>query len=133
PVSALAGFGSARFVYNVSNGRGSLDLNEAAKLYVPYIDQLLRAGVQPIVILNHQTWGEERGFNWKQMDAGRWRAFSNGLAEVAGRIAWQFADDAIVWQVGNQQDAPPSLTDSIYIPPVDYGYMFNAVAQAVKG
>jgi hypothetical protein len=129
----LKGFRYARFPYNVSNGTGSQDLNEAASVYGPRIDELRAAGIASIIVLNHQTWGEEQGFNWKQMSDADWDRFIDGFVYVVGRIAQRHADKGIVWQIGNENDNDDvSNVASVYIPPDIYGKMFSEAYNVIK-
>lgn len=128
--SKLKGFDYARFLYNVSNGTGSQDLNEAASVYGPRIDELHAAGITPIIVLNHQTYGEGQGFNWNQMSGGDWARFIDNFVYVVGRIAQRHADKGIVWQVGNEHDQ--SSEASVFIPPDVYGRLFRESYAVIK-
>lgn len=128
--SKLTGFNYARFLYNVSVGTGSQDLNEAAAVYGPRIDELHAAGITPIIVLNHQTYGEGQGFNWNQMSPTDWQRFIDNFDYVIGRIAQRHADKGIVWQIGNENDQ--SSEASVFIPPDVYGRLFRGAYAVIK-
>jgi hypothetical protein len=135
--SRLAGFTYARFPYNVSNGTGSLDFEAAHQFYARRIDAYRAAGVTPLIIFTHQTWGEGQGegrdFIWRQMSAGDWDRYIAGLVNVIRRIAARFVGKGIVWQIGNENDNDDKdNVASVYMPPKYYGALFRLAYDAIK-
>lgn len=140
PAQALAGFRFARFVYNVSNGQGSQDFDAAHRLYGPHIDDLRAHGITPIVVINHQTIGEEykwrdvhgneRRFNWQRMSADDWEMWGNLLVNAIIQIARRYVGMGLVYQFLNEMDQPSVA--AIFVPPEIYGPMFRRVREAIK-
>lgn len=127
---ALAGFGYARFVYNVSAGTGSLDFDAAHRLYGPHIDDLRAHGITPIGIFNHQTFGESRGYDWKAMSAWHWEQLSNDFVAAVIQIVRRYAGKGLVYQIWNEQDS--ASVAAVAVPPDVYGALFRRVYLAIK-
>lgn len=140
PAKALAGFRFARFVYNVSNGTGSQDFDAAHGLYGPCIADLRSHGINSIVVINHQTIGEEykwrdahgneRRFNWQRMSADDWERWGNLLVNAIIQIARRYVGWGLVYQFLNEMDQ--ASVAAIRVPPEIYGPMFRRFREAIK-
>ncbi|NJL95772.1 MAG: hypothetical protein HC915_19590 [Anaerolineae bacterium] len=51
-------------------------VEEAFRFYDPIIAAYRELGTQVLLILTHQTYGEEASFNWNAMSSQRWRDFT---------------------------------------------------------
>lgn len=130
---------SVRYVFDVSMERGSTNLADAYALYDPILSGFAECGIVQIIVLNHETWGEGRGFNWEHMDLSMWQSYAEGLSKMAARIAqhvyWELgvSPSQIVWQIGNEHDALPGTFTSVPMPAQAYAYLLDAVAGALRG
>ena len=135
----LGNLGWVRFAYNVSynpenNSYGNTDLGKAHARYRPFIEQYARAGYQVMLVFTHQTYGEGAGFNWNQMDSGRWAALSNRLIEMIREIARQYAGSNLIhaYQIWNEQDAHQGAPASVPVPPGNYAFMLGESIRAIR-
>jgi hypothetical protein len=130
PAAKLAGFAYARFLFNVSDGTGSQDIEAAHRIYKPRIEALRDAGIKSIIVVNHQTSGEGRGYNWNAMTAEDWNRHIGELVDAIRKIASRYVGMENVYQISNEMDA--SSEASIYIPPTYYGALFRLAHKAIK-
>lgn len=123
-----------RLVYNVSRGRGSMDLEAAYNLYAPYIERCARAGKQTIIIFTHQTYGEGRGFVWPNMSLGDWQNFSGTFADTVSKVVSRFARNPNIaaYQIWNEQDAAVGSTASVSMSPQAYASILSRSIQAIR-
>ncbi len=128
----LKGLGWVRFAYNVSMGRGLLDLNAAYSLYAPHIERYQQAGLKVILVLTHQTYGEGAGYVWPYMTTAQWRELTAKYADFARQIAARYAGRGLVYQIWNEQDTQGVGESAVRMPAADYGYMLNAAIQAIR-
>lgn len=128
----LAGLPGVRLLYNVSHGAGSLDLNAAFHMYNPYLQALKQQNLNIVVVLNHQTYGEGRGFEWNQMNEARWYQFINEFSQFVESIARQYAGRGLVYEVWNEQDAPAGAVASVPVPATIYGTMYRSIKAAIQ-
>lgn len=138
---SLGTIGWVRLKFNVSfnpdNGTyGNRDINAAYNRYRPIYEAYAKAGRKVLVVLTHQLFGEGAGYNWNQMDSGRWgNEFIPQYADFAHRTAKLFAGQDIVhvYQVWNEQDTrPEDGRAAVPIPAVDYAKMLTQTIQAIR-
>lgn len=131
----LGGIGWVRFGYNVSNGRGSVDIKAALARYLPQIAAYRRAGYRVILALSHQTYGEGKSefWPWSQMTDAKWRLLRARLAEMMSKIAGQWAGRDLVsaWQIWNEPDSLSGVA-SVRMNARHYGLMFAEIHQAIR-
>jgi len=131
----LGGLGWVRFGYNVSNARGSEDINAALQRYLPQIEAYRNAGYRVIFATSHQTYGEGKNefWPWSQMTAAKWRLLRRRFADMMGRIAAQWADRDLVaaWQIWNEPDSLSGVA-SVRMSAEYYGKMFDEVYRAIR-
>ena len=131
----LGGLGWVRFGYNVSNGRGSEDINAALARYLPQIAAYRRAGYRVILALSHQTYGEGKSefWPWSQMNDASWRLLRRRLADMMSKIARQYAGSDLVnaWQVWNEPDSRSAVA-SVTMNARQYGLLFAEVQRAIR-
>lgn len=129
--AALRGFSYARLGFNVSRGTGNTDIDGAARAYGAYAQALLDgAGVRTILVLGHQTWGEERGFNWDAMTAADWERLREGFTDACGRVAAGLRGLQVIYQIWNEQDG--ASVAAVGVPAGEYGKLFNEAAAAIR-
>lgn len=131
---AMRGIGWTRFTYDVSRGTGALDLNAAERLFRPYIERYANAGQRPIVILNHQTFGETR-YNWEQMTPDLWAQHRVQFVQICREIARTYAGENIIgaYQIWNEQDTPPTLgRAAVPMPAHEYGRLLAETIRALR-
>jgi len=107
--SRLGEMGWVRLGYNVSNWRGSQDIEAALQRYLPLMEAYRRAGYRIVFTTSHQTYGEGRSqfWPWSQMTDVKWGWLISRFAEMMHAIARQWAGRGLVsaWQVWNEQDS----------------------------
>ena len=83
----LGDMGWVRFGYNVSNARGSEDINAALQRYLPQIEAYRNAGYRVIFATSHQTYGEGKNefWPWSQMTDAKWRLLRQRFADMMGK------------------------------------------------
>lgn len=131
----LGDLGWLRFGYNVSNARGSEDINAALQRYLPQIEAYRNAGYRVIFATSHQTYGEGKNefWPWTQMTAAKWRLLRQRFADMMGRIAAQWAERDLVaaWQIWNEPDSLSGAA-SVRMSADHYGMMFDEVYRAIR-
>lgn len=131
----LGDMGWVRFGYNVSNARGSEDINAALQRYLPQIEAYRNAGYRVIFATSHQTYGEGKNefWPWSQMTAAKWRLLRGRFADMMGRIAAQWASRDLVaaWQIWNEPDSVSGAA-SVRMSADRYGMMFEEVYRAIR-
>ncbi|MBZ0288538.1 MAG: M23 family metallopeptidase, partial [Anaerolineae bacterium] len=91
----LKGIGWIRVKFNVSfdpdkqgNARyGNTDIDKTFNRMKPWLKQYTDAGIKVLMVFTHQLYGEGAGYNWPQMDTGRWNEFIPKYADFAKRTA----------------------------------------------
>ena len=131
----LGEIGWVRFGYNVSNGRGSEDINAALARYLPQIEAYRDAGYRVILAISHQTYGEGKSefWPWSQMTDAKWRLLRARFVEMMSEIAGQWAGRDLVgaWQIWNEPDSRSAVA-SVTMNARQYGEMFGEIYQAIR-
>jgi hypothetical protein len=134
--NALGTLGWVRYAYNVSNNRGSQDIAAAYARYLPVAQRYAGAGMKVCFTITHQTYGEGRNefWPWRDMTAERWEQLIVRLADMVSQIAAQWAGQGLVhvWQIWNEQDAPPDAQASVAMPAAIYSRMLAALIPAIR-
>ena len=135
PAARLGELGWVRFGYNVSQWRGSEDIEAAFQRYAPYVEAYREAGYRVIFTTSHQTYGEAKAeFSpWTQMTDTKWRLLIGRFAEMMEKIAAQWAERELVnaWQIWNEPDSLSAVA-SIPLSAGNYGLMFDQVYRAIR-
>ena len=135
PASRLGELGFVRFGYNVSQWRGSEDIDAAFRLYLPYVEAYREAGYRVVFTTSHQTYGEAKAeFSpWSQMTDAKWRLLTARFADMMERIAAQWAARGLVaaWQIWNEPDSLSGVA-SVPLSAHNYGLMFDQVYRAIR-
>lgn len=137
---AMQGIGWVRIKFNVSfnpeNGSyGNKDIEAAYQRYLPHIQRYAQSGMKVLMVFTHQLYGEGAGFNWTQMDSGRWRQLVPTYADFARQVAAKFNDTNLIhcYQIWNEQDTKPEhARAAVPIPAADYGYMLTEAIRAIR-
>ncbi|NOG50101.1 MAG: hypothetical protein HND48_12200 [Chloroflexi bacterium] len=93
--------------YNPDNGTyGNNDLAATFNRYLPVLQQYATSGNKIILIFNHQTYGEARGYVWGQMSPAQWDDLIASFVFYVRQIAQQFASLNLIYayQIWNEQD-----------------------------
>jgi len=134
--SRLGNIGWVRFGYNVSNNRGSEDINAAFNRYAPLLESYKKAGYNVVLATSHQTYGEGKNefWPWGSMTDEKWAQLTNGLTDMMSRIAQQYAGRGLVdcWQIWNEQDAPIGAQASVSMSPKNYANLLGRSIQAIR-
>lgn len=116
-----------RYVYAAHGMDVRARLDRYARLIQTYRD----AGITTVLVLNHQTWGEGRGYNWEAMsnDAAAWWAFTapfvNAITPVIERMGEQ-----VVYQIWNEGDQASKA--AVGMPPLAYAHLLDAVVTRIR-
>lgn len=137
---AMTGIGWVRLKFNVSynpetNSYGNRDIEAAYRRYLPHIERYAKSGMKVLMVFTHQLYGEGAGFNWTQMDGGRWRQLVPVYADFAKQVAAKFAGTNLVhgYQIWNEQDTrPENARAAVPVPAKDYGYMLTETIRAIR-
>lgn len=132
----LGGMGWVRFGYNVSNMRGSEDIDAAFNRYLPYVEAYRKAGYRVVFTTSHQTYGEGKAefWPWSQMTDAKWEVLIARFADMMAKIAAQWSARGLVdaWQIWNEPDSLSGVA-SVPLPARNYGLMFDRVYRAIRG
>jgi len=136
----LKGIGWIRVKFNVSynpnnNTYGNTDVNATFNRMRPFLQPYVNAGIKVLMVLTHQLYGEGAGYNWPQMDTGRWNDLIPKYADFAKRTAALFAGTGLVsaYQIWNEQDTPPAIARAaVPIPAKDYANMLTQTIRAIR-
>ncbi len=135
PASRLGELGWVRFGYNVSQWRGSEDIDAAFQRYLPHVEAYREAGCRVVFTTSHQTYGEAKAeFSpWSQMTDAKWRLLTARFADMMERIAAQWAARGLVaaWQIWNEPDSFSGVA-SVPLSARNYGLMFDQVYRAIR-
>ena len=135
PANRLGAMGWVRFGYNVSNWRGSEDINAAQARYLPLVEAYREAGYRVVFTTSHQTYGEGKNefWPWSQMTDTKWRTLRQRFAEMMSEIAAQWAGRDLVaaWQVWNEPDSKSQVA-SVTMSAENYGALFEATYRAIR-
>ncbi len=131
----LGAIGWARYGYNVSNGRGSEDINVTLARYLPLVAAYREAGYRVIMTTSHQTYGEGKSefWPWSQMTDAKWRILRGRFAEMMHQISSQWAGRDLIgaWQIWNEPDSRSGVA-SVPMSGRQYGEMFGEIYQAIR-
>lgn len=103
---ALSGIKYARFVYNVSRaagGYGNVNVEIAHNRFGGYIAGLIGAGITPILVMDHQMFGEGAGYNWNAMSAADWNRLRADYINILGEVVKRYATNIVI-QIWNEPD-----------------------------
>jgi hypothetical protein len=123
-----------RFVYDLSQERGNLDFNVVRAKFDAKIRRYIEQNVTPIAILNHEFYGEGRGFNWDNLRVdnegtrAQWARLSDKLAEFAAVVARDYGDK-MVYQIWNEADQ--ASVAAVYVPPRSLADMTDKCINAI--
>lgn len=94
-------------------------IEQAFAFYDPIINAYHAQGTNVLLVVNHQTFGEGAGYNWNQMDSGKWAAFTNQFIPVLDQVTYHYKGKVAGYEVWNEGDVPNNPA-SVYIPPADF-------------
>ncbi len=124
PASRLGKMGWVRFGYNVSNFKGSTDIQAAYNRYAPLAESYVRAGYKVMFTTSHQTYGEANNFHtpWPQINAQQWTTIIDKFSDLMYLIARQWAGKGLIeaWQVWNEPDGDLRAEASAIMKPITY-------------
>ncbi|MBC6954627.1 MAG: M23 family metallopeptidase [Chloroflexi bacterium] len=131
--------GWVRLLYNLSynpdNGTyGNNDLAATFNRYLPVLQQYATSGNKIILIFNHQTYGEARGYVWGQMSPAQWDDLIASFVFYVRQIAQQFASLNLIYayQIWNEQDSPPTNQAAVPIPASVYAKLLTESIRAIR-
>jgi hypothetical protein len=139
----LKGIGWIRLKFNMSLNPdkpdgdparyGNTDVNAPFNRYKPFIEQYARTDIKTLMVFTHQLYGEGAGFDWRQMDEGRWRQLIQKYAFYAREVAQRFANTGLIhaYQIWNEQDTREGRA-AVHVPPAMYGLMLTETIRAIR-
>jgi hypothetical protein len=137
---AMQGIGWVRVKFNVSYNPdnrtyGNRDIDAAYRRYLPYLERYAKAGMRVLMVFTHQLYGEGAGFNWTQMDGGRWRQLVPTYSDFARQVAAKFRHAGLIhaYQIWNEQDTrPEQARAAVPIPAADYAHMLTETIRSIR-
>jgi Peptidase family M23/Glycosyl hydrolase catalytic core len=132
----LSGFRYCRFVYRLSQKQGNQNFDKVRDKYDKKIRGYINQKITPIVVLNHEFYGEGAGFNWNEMqkdDPGtlnRWRQLTDRYLELLGTLAGLYKD-SIIYQIWNEADS--ASIAAVGVPPKALGSMIDRSLDKILG
>ena len=128
PISTLRPLHYVRFAYDSRQQ----DVESQFNFYDRILNDCAVSGITPVIVLNHQTWGEGRGFNWDQMhnDINAWRSFSARWLHAISKIVERYSQRSIVWQIWNEGDSASEA--AVGIPAEGYAYMLDIALMRIR-
>jgi hypothetical protein len=131
-VEELRGMSLVRLPINTRQVEGRIDFHAAVSLYRPYILALHQNGIDPVLVITHQTWGEGQGFNFADrsihMRSHDWDRLFIGVVNMTRRFLNEIPVKPII-QVWNEQDSQDDRA-SVIIPPDQYGRLVQMMRQS---
>jgi uncharacterized protein YraI len=120
-----------RFPFTASP-RYFASLEAAFAFFDPIVNAYYNAGVQIILVLTHETYGEVAGWDWLNMSSANWRAFTPPFASVAERIARHYGERIAAYEIWNESDTQRGDEAGVAIPPADYAYLLDQTARTLR-
>lgn len=106
-------------------------LQQAFQFYDPIIEAYDNLGINVLLVLNHQTFGEGEGYVWEHMDAGKWATLTNGFVQVADQITLRYGNRVAAYEVWNEGDVPNNPS-SVYIPAIDFAPLLQRTSAVIR-
>ena len=106
-------------------------LEQAFAYYDPIINAYNDLGVNVLLVLNQQTYGDGTGYDLRNMDAGRWASYTNEFVAVVEQITHHYGNRVAAYEIWNEGDVPHNPA-SIYIPPAHYAPLLDRSASSVR-
>lgn len=122
----LTPFTVCRFVYDLSQNRGNEDFGQVTHIE-QRIQHYIDRGVTPIVIFNHEFYGEGH-FHWGDMrdestaSLEHWERLTKRLTQLLEQVA-QRLGDRIIYQIWNEPDQ--ASIAAVGMPAPVYGRMLD--------
>lgn len=135
--SVFVGQKFVRVHMDVSMEVGNTNLGPFFTKYDPYINGLIAAGVIPILLFTHETWGEGQGFNYtldmyQNPNHPEWTRYIDGNTNMIQQIAQHYAGLNVYFQIGNEPDANHGAESSIPMLPQVYGRLVRVAYDKIK-
>ncbi|MFP4323380.1 MAG: hypothetical protein ACLFTK_13080 [Anaerolineales bacterium] len=127
----MAGAGWVRFVLAASPVHFP-SLQAAFAFYDDVIAAYRARGVNILLVLNHQTYGELGGYDFTTMGAADWAAYTDRFAGVVGQVAARYADQVAAYQIWNEVDSDFENPAAISVPAPTYAALLQRSAAAIR-
>jgi uncharacterized protein YgiM (DUF1202 family) len=120
-----------RFPFAAST-RHFTNLNDAFAFYDEVIEAYHSHGVRVILVLTHETYGENAGWQWLEMSAADWAAFTIPFVDTVEQVARHYGDDVAAYEIWNEGDARPGDAAAVSIPPQAYARLLDQSAAVIR-
>lgn len=116
----MTGFHFCRFVYRLSQKQGNENFDLVKDKYDRKIRGYINQKVTPIVVLNHEFYGEGKNFFWDTMrDEGegtlnQWRKLTDRYVQLLETLTRMYGD-SIIYEIWNEPDQPSVA--AVFVPP----------------
>ncbi len=131
----LKPFTCCRLVYKMSMESGNTDFDKSEQVYNAKINGYIAAKVTPVVVVNHQFYGEGKGFDWKAMqddsDIGvfnRWKELTAQFQPHLRKLVQTYKDQ-IVYEIWNETDNHSDA--SVFIPEKSFAFMLDECIETI--
>lgn len=128
----LSPFRYCRFTYDLSQNTGNENFNKVAA-FDAKIEHYIAQGVTPIVVFNHEFYGEGK-FVWGTMQddspgsLAKWDQLINRFSELLAVVAERFGD-RIVYEIWNEPDQ--KSVAAVQIPAAAFGKMLDKALDTI--
>ncbi len=106
-------------------------LTDAFAFYDGIINAFDSEGVNVLLVLNHQTYGEGEGYYWPGMDSGKWAAFTPHFVSTVEQIVQHYQNKVAAYEIWNEGDVPNNAA-SVYIPASDFAPLLKCCSEVVR-
>lgn len=109
----------------------TMDVRARLDLYTRLVSDFKGAAITPILVLNHQTFGEGRGYNWDamQQDTAAWRAFIPHFVEALTPIVERLGA-RVIYQIWNEGDQASQA--AVGMPALSYAALLDAAVERIR-
>lgn len=106
-------------------------LTDAFAFYDPIINAYHDIGINVLLVLNHQTYGEGEGYVWPNMDSGKWAAFTPHYLNTIDLISLHYSNKVAAYEIWNEGDVPNNIA-GVYIPATDYAPLLKRSSEIIR-
>jgi hypothetical protein len=131
PTPDFQKFAWVRFPINISPAHfPSLDAGFA--FYDIVVSTFNSLGVNILLVMTHEMYGEGSGFNFGNMNTQQWASFTASFVTVAEKVIRRYGNRIQAYEVWNEGDAEVGNPAAVHIPPRDYAPLLDQVSKLVR-
>jgi hypothetical protein len=131
----LSAFDYCRFVFDLSQDAGNTNFADPriAK-FDPKIRGYIQQGVTPIIVVNHEFYGEGKNFFWDTMREGtpetlqRWSELTEQFVIHLRKLVGMYGSD-VVYEIWNESDA--GSVAAVFVPPKAFATLLDRSLETI--